>query len=62
MIEALILLVLVLIAIRLWQLPTRADLNAVATLLLTIESASAKSYGKLESIEAIADEIARRPL
>lgn len=62
MIEALILLVLVLIAYRLWQLPTKSDLNAVATLLLAIESANAKSYGKLESIEAIADEIARRPL
>ncbi|HEL7630550.1 TPA: hypothetical protein UL921_002381 [Stenotrophomonas maltophilia] len=62
MIEALILLVLILIAYRLWQLPTRSDLEALATLLLTIESASAKSYGKLESIEAITDEIAKRPL
>lgn len=62
MIEALILLVLILIAYRLWQLPTRADLNAIATLLLAIEAASAKSHGKLDSIEAIADEIARRPL
>lgn len=58
MIELLILAVLCAIAVRLWQLPTRADLNATAAILLSVEVATRQVAGRLEELEATAANIA----
>lgn len=58
MIELLILAVLCAIAIRLWQLPSRADLNAMTSVLLSSEVATRQVVGRLEEIEASAASMA----